>query len=286
MNYYETQYLAIVKDILDNGVDRSDRTGIGSRAVWHKSMSVDLNDGFPILTSRKIALRIAFEEMMFFLRGETDTKKLESKNINIWKGNTSREFLDNRGLHNLPEGDMGKGYGWQLRNFGGTDSVSGIDQLAYILNLAKNNPNDRRMIMSYWNPNQLNEAALVPCHTDYQIGILDGKLNAAFSMRSVDQIYGNCYNFMAYAFLTHIIAKYLKLNVGILGYTGKDVHIYLNQLDIAKEQITRPLFELPTFRINKDINSIDDILSTEFCDIELINYHSHPDFKNKPPMAI
>src|SRR6185312_6056331 len=218
MNNFDVQYKALVKDILANGVNRGDRTGVGSRAVFGKSFTVDLSDGFPILTSRKVSFRIAFEETMFFLRGDTDTKKLESKGINIWKGNTSREFLNKRGLGNLPEGDMGKGYGYQWTRWEKitlTDrmtfkpidtayneydehetSVKGnpvkfidhpmfarveyINQVKDMLHRAKQDPNDRRLLIEAWNPGNLDDMSLPPCHHDQQYQVLDGKLNSLF----------------------------------------------------------------------------------------------------------
>lgn len=313
MNNYETQYLSIMKDVLENGIDRPDRTGIGSRATWHQTMRINLNEGFPIITTRQIALRIAFEETWFFLRGETDTKKLEEKKINIWKGNTSREFLDKIGLGYLPEGHMGKGYSHAWRNFGGdyeryidysvskqdsykhgnifidytkTRANSGVDQIKNLFHGLKNDPNGRRHIVTAWNPQQIKEAALPPCHVYHQYQILDGKLNSAFLARSQDFFFGTPYNIMGYALLNIAFAKALNLESGILGYTGEDVHLYLNQLDMAKEQIERIPKQLPKLNIRKNLSSLDDILALEFSDIELIDYKSYPDFKNKPPMAV
>lgn len=288
MIQFEYQYLNILRQILEKGVDRPDRTGVNSRSIWHASMQVNLAHGFPILTTRKVALRIAFEETWFFLRGETNTKKLEEKKINIWKGNTSREFLDSRGLHHLPEGDYGKAYGFQWRNFGGFPEFAspGIDQVVELIKGLQNDPYSRRHIISAWNPTQLGDMALPPCHLYQQYQILDGKLNSAFVMRSNDFLYGNPYNMMSYALLNHVFAKLLKLEPGVLGFTGMDVHLYQNQLDMAKEQLTRSYTALPELVIRKQINSIDDILEMEYSDLELIDYNPLPDFKNKPPMAI
>lgn len=312
MNNYENQYLSIMKDILENGIDRPDRTGIGSRATWHQSMRINLNEGFPILTTRQIALRIAFEETWFFLRGETDTKKLEEKKINIWKGNTSREFLDKVGLEYLPEGHMGKGYSFQWRNFGGQyqyictekhtrdgyryDDIdidyknylpdSGVDQIKNLFEGLKNDPNGRRHIVTAWNPQQIKASALPPCHLYHQYQILDGKLNSSFLARSQDFLYGTPYNIMGYALLNIAFAKALNLHPGILGYIGEDVHLYSNQLDISKEQIDRNPRKLPKLEIHKSLSTLDDILNLEYKDLELIDYDPLPDFKNKPPMAV
>lgn len=307
INTFDRQYINIMKRILTHGVDRPDRTGIGSRAIWGAMVDVDLADGFPIVTTRKTSFRIAFEETWFFLRGETDTKKLEDKNIFIWKGNTSREFLDGRGLSYLPEGHLGKGYGYQWRNFGGDgyepkyyDYVldkqmydydvrdnTGVDQVINVLNGLKSDPNGRRHIISGWNPQQLNEMALPPCHLYNQYQILNGKLNSSFVMRSHDWLYGGPFNFMGYALLNIAFAKYLKLEPGHLTYFGNDVHIYDNQIDIASQQIKRKPYKLPKIMLNKTLNTIDDIFNIEYQDfIFTTPYKAHPDFKNKPKMAI
>ena len=288
MENYNFQYVELIREILELGADRPDRTGIGSRTLFGKSMTINLRDGFPILTTRKMSLRIAFEETMFFLRGETNTKILEAKNINIWKGNTTREFLDKVGLQHLPEGDMGKGYGFQWRNFGGTADKCGVDQVVTLLEGLKDDPNGRRHLITAWNPLQLDEMSLPPCHLTQQYQILNGKLNSLWFQRSVDSIYGLPTNFMGYAFLNLLFSKYLKLEPGTLTFMGGDVHIYGNQLAMANEQLKRSPFKykLPKLQINKAIDTIDDIFNIEYSDVELIGYESYPDFTNKPPMAV
>lgn len=309
MNNFERQYLNIMKDILENGTRVPNRTGIDTLTTWGQMMKIDLSEGFPIATTRKTTLRIAFEETWFFLRGETDTKKLEEKKINIWKGNTTREFLDGRGLDYLPEGHMGKGYSFAWRNFGGdyettteypTDFTSpviqhrdyskldmlGVDQVTNLLEGLKNDPHGRRHIITGWNPQHIDEAALPPCHLYNQYQVVDGRLNSSFMLRSNDFGFGNPFNVMGYALLNHAFAKYLNLAPGELVFFGNDVHIYDNQIEMCREQITRKPFPLPTLEITKELNSLDDILSMEFSDIKLTGYQAHPDFKNKPSMAI
>ena len=303
MNSFEQQYLGVMKDIIVNGTDRGDRTSVGgSRSIWGCNIEIDLAEGFPTPTTRKVPARIAFEETWFFARGETDTKKLEAKKVNIWKGNTSREFLDGRGLYYLPEGHMGKGYGFQWRNFGGgykkkstsfgtiTDYTrndgKGVDQFVQTLEGLKKDPNGRRHIISGWNPAQLDEMALPPCHLYQQYEVIDGKLNSQFLMRSWDFLYGAPFNVMGYALLNHAFAKYLGLEPGKLSAMGTNVHLYHNQIEIASQQVERTPFALPTLTITKDLKSIDDILALEFTDFVIGKYESHPDFKNKPGMAV
>lgn len=280
-------YLDLVQDVLANGIEREDRTGVGSKSVFGRTLRWDLGKGFPIITTRKVAFRIAFEETMFFLRGETDTTILEHKNINIWKGNTSREFLDKQGLTELPVGSIGKGYSHQWRNFGGDlNQSNGVDQIRELVSSLINDPNGRRHIVSAWNPVQLHETPLPPCHLYHQYQILDGKLNSSFVMRSNDVIYGLPYNIMGYAFINIVLSKMLGLQPGELVYFGNDVHIYNNQLEIAAEQVTRtPDSALPELNIYKDLDSLDDILDLQFDDVELVGYNPQPDFRNKPPMA-
>jgi len=312
MSKFEKQFLGVMEDILVHGHDRPDRTGVGSRATWGCNIEIDLAEGFPIITTRKTTARIAFEETWFFLRGEVDTKKLEDKKINIWKGNTTREFLDSRGLHHLPEGHLGKGYGFQWRNFGGGYHVTGpkptyeakqwdvaeydydysrhdgkgFDQVVATLEGLKKDVNGRRHIISGWNPAQLHEMALPPCHLYQQYQILDGKLNSQFLMRSWDFLYGAPFNIMGYAMLNHAFAKYLNLEPGKLLAMGTDVHLYDNQLEIAAVQVERDPFPLPKLTITKELDTIDDIFALEFTDFVIEGYQAHPDFKNKPGMAV
>lgn len=293
--FFENQYIEHLHDILAYGEREPNRTGIDTLAMWGAKIEIPLANGFPIITTRKTSLRIAFEETWFFLRGETDTKKLEEKKINIWKGNTSREFLDKVGLDYLPEGHMGKGYSFQWRNFGGeymertnyTKQYKGVDQVATLLEGLKNDPTGRRHIITGWNPQQTKEMALPPCHLYQQYRVTSsGKLNSSFMMRSWDFLYGAPFNIMGYALLNHAFAKYLKLEPGLMVAFGNDVHLYENQLEIAREQIQRTPFVLPKLTITKELNSLDDILNMEYSDLLLEGYEAHPDFKNKPKMAV
>jgi len=297
-------YIDLLKDVVYNGINKPDRTGIGSCAVFGRMLRWDLAQGFPIQTTRKIPLRIAFEETMFFLRGETNTKLLEAKNINIWKGNTSREFLDKRGLKNLPEGDMGKGYGYQWRHwetpgrvydpYDGEMSYGTVqtDQISNLLNGIKNDPYGRRHVVTGWNPGQLHEMALPPCHmlhmysVEGDFTVNEGKLNNCFVMRSNDVPFGLPFNIASYALINHIFAKHLGLIPGELVYFGWDVHVYHNQLEMAAEILERTPRPLPKIVIKKDLPKFEDILALQWEDIELIGYDPHPDVKHKPGMAV
>ena len=296
------QYIDLIDEVIVGGHDRVDRTGIGSRFIWGTQMHFDLSSGFPATTVRPVPLRWAFEETMFFLRGETDTKLLEEKGVTIWKGNTTREFLDSRGLNHLPIGNMGKGYGYQWRNFGGTErgvdgylntvayGIEGIDQINDLIDGMISDPDSRRHIVSAWNPMQLNDTALPPCHLLQHYNISNGKLNSLFWMRSNDVIYGLPFNIAQYAFINLFIAKLFNLQPGTLVYQCSDAHIYINQLNMAIDMLERfesnPPKQLPTIEIDKPIESFDDILSLEWDDIEVIGYDPHPDFKDKPKMAV
>lgn len=292
-------YKDLLNDIIQNGIDKPDRTGIGSRAVFGRMLRWDLSQGFPIQTTRRVPLRIAFEETMFFLRGETQTKFLEEKNINIWKGNTSREFLDKRGLTYLEEGDMGRGYGVQWRDWRSIDHFDDVfavpkstDQIKDLLSGIKTDPYSRRHVVTGWNPGELDQMALPPCHMmhlysvegDFTVG--DGKLNNSFVMRSNDVPFGLPFNIASYALINHIFAKHLGMTPGDLVYFGWDVHIYQNQMDMVTEMLAREPRPLPTLVIKKDLPTFDDILALQWEDIELIGYDPYPDVQNKPPMSI
>ena len=295
-------YIDLLKDVMENGFDSPDRTGIGSRKVLGRMLRWDLSEGFPIITTRKVSLRIAFEETMFFLRGHSDTKLLEEKKINIWKGNTTREFLDNRGLTHLKEGDMGRGYGVQWRDWQtpvvsprlGVALVHKTDQIKDLLHGLKTDPSGRRHVVTGWNPGELNQMALPPCHMlhmysvegSFEANSDEGKLHNSFVMRSNDVPFGLPYNIMSYALVNHIFAKYLGLVPGDLVYMGWDVHIYQNQMDMVAEQLTRSPKALPQLVINKELNTFDDIMALQWEDIELIGYDPHPDIKDKPGMAV
>lgn len=277
----EYKYLHLLQDIMEKGVEKSDRTGTGTKSLFGTQLSFDISNSFPILTTKKVFFRGVVEELLWFIRGETDSKKLEVKGVNIWKGNTSREFLDNRSL-DYPEGEIGPCYGFLWRHWGGVygDKESGgIDQLAKIVEAIVNNPNDRRMVVSAWDVENLDKMALNPCHILHQYYVENGRLNLMWYQRSNDFFLGSTFNICSYALLTYLVAKITGLIPGSITYAMADTHVYLNHIDQAKEQLTRVPYPFPKLNIKKDIKTLKDIENLQFEDFELIGYQSHPAIK-------
>ena len=292
MNHEEFRYLQLLGDVLQNGSKKEDRTEDGTVSLFGTQLRFSLEENkVPMLTTKKMFVKGVVEELLFFLRGDTDTKKLEAKGVNIWKGNTSREFLDKVGLRYLPEGHMGKGYGFQWRKFGAHDDVidyesgiyqsvdQGFDQLKQVVETLKTNPNDRRMIISAWHPAQLKKAALPPCHMMVQFYVDNGKLSSQFYMRSVDTFLGLPFNLLSYAILTRILAQTTGLEAKELIFVGGDTHIYKNHIPSVMEQLIREPYPFPTMVINKNLNTVGDIEALKFEDFKFENYQCHPAIK-------
>lgn len=291
----DLEYTSLLKRILANGVKTENRTGIDTISTFGEMMKVDISDNkLAVISCRRVSPRIAFEELMFMLNGKTQTKELEEKNINIWKGNTSNEFLINRGLGHLSEGDMGRMYGSQLRFFTGYDNdiddVLWHDQLKYIIDEINNNPTSRRIITTHYNPTESDQGVLFPCHIMTQFIVRGNELDCLFWMRSSDVPYGLCYNLLFYNMFCSLIANLCNLKPSRLIYQSGDAHIYQNQLDcgmidymIDNAGINQTV---PKFIINKDLQTLDDMLSLTFDDVTIKDYNPCPDFKDKPPMAI
>jgi thymidylate synthase len=279
MNLEEKQYLDLLSKIINEGSEKKDRTGIGTKSIFGTQLRFSLeNNKIPMLTTKKMFSRGIIEELLFFIRGNTNTKLLEEKGVNIWKGNTSREFLDKRGLNHYPEGEMGPMYGSKWRNF------NGVDQLKNCLDLIKNDPDSRRILITAYDPSASKDCVLDPCHLLVQFYVDNGKLSCQFQMRSTDYFLGFPFNAMSYAILTHIMAKAVGLEAKELIFVGGDTHIYNNHLTQVKEQISRKPFDFPTLNINKEISNIEDMENLKFEDFKIIGYQSHPAIK--APMAV
>ena len=291
----EFQYLHLLEDIMEQGTDKGDRTGVGTRSIFGTQLKFDLEKSFPILTTKRVFWKGVVEELLWFIRGDTNSKHLEDKGVNIWKGNTSREFLDNMGL-TYPEGFIGPGYGFQWRQWNGEYTIDGlghvvnnaftdkgVDQLSDALDKIKNKPNDRRIIVSAWNPTQIDKMALPPCHMMFQFYVADGKLHCQWYQRSVDCFLGLPFNISSYALLTCLFAKAANLTPGTLTFCGGDTHVYQNHFDQCKLQMSRKPFKFPTLSM-PDITSLEDIEQLSLSDFAFDSYDCHPPIK--APMAV
>lgn len=280
-NNSELQYLHLLSNVYENGIQNIGRNGLVS-SCFSKSLNFDLRFGFPLLTTKKMFFRGIVEELIFFLKGQTDTKILESKNINIWKGNTSREFLDKAELYDYKDGQMGPMYGFQWRHFGAEYEPSniepgGMDQLLHIIHNIKMNPKSRRLIMTDFNPLQADEGVLFPCHSIIlQFFVEDGFLDMFCFNRSSDLFLGLPFNIASsslmliiIAYLTNLIPRKFHLSLG-------DCHIYKEHFDAVEEQLTRIPYHLPSVKIVKPFSSVEKLTFDHF---ELENYLSHSSIK-------
>jgi thymidylate synthase len=265
-----------MKEILQSGNPKMDRTKVGTKSLFGKQLKFSLrNNTFPLMTTRKMFLRGIFAELMLFIRGQTNNQILEDQKISIWRGNTSREFLDLRGLHHMPVGDMGASYGFLFRHFGAKYTTclenyegKGIDQLKNVIDTIKTNPNDRRMIISLWDPTNLDNCPLPPCLYNYQFYVHNGELYCMMTQRSSDFAVAGGWNIATGALLTYLIANVCDLKPAELIWNLGDVHIYNNLSTQVERQITRVPSPFPKIIINKKEN-IEDF---EFSDLELLCY--------------
>jgi dihydrofolate reductase/thymidylate synthase len=270
----EMQYLDLCQNVINNGVKRMDRTGVGTLSNFCVQMRFSLrNNILPLLTTKRVFWRGVAEELLWFIKGSTNANELTEKGIHVWDGNGSREFLDNRGLPERDVGDLGPVYGFQWRHFGAnyTDMHAdykgqGVDQLAECINSIKNNPCDRRIIMSAWNPTDLKLMALPPCHMFCQffVDTEKGELSCQMYQRSADLGLGVPFNIASYALLTHMMAQVCGLKAGDFIHVIGDAHVYLNHVDAIKEQLTRNPRPFPTLEINKNKSCIDDFVYDDF----------------------
>lgn len=292
INPEEMQYLNICRDILTNGVRRGDRTGTGTLSKFGVQMRYSLRDDtLPLLTTKRTFWRGVAEELLWFIQGSTNANDLAEKDIHIWDGNGSREFLDSRELGHREVGDLGPVYGFQWRHFGAeyTDmhadyTGKGVDQLVDCIEKIKNSPEDRRIVMSAWNPKDLDLMALPPCHMFCQFYVDTDKneLSCQMYQRSADMGLGVPFNIASYALLTHMIAKVTGRKLGDFVHTIGDAHIYLNHVDALKEQLERKPRAFPKLKFReKHGNAYDDIDGFVFDDFEVIGYKPHASIKMK-----
>lgn len=253
-------YLDLLQDILDNGVDKGDRTGTGTRSVFGRQMRFDLSKGFPLVTTKKVHLKSIIYELLWFLKGDTNVRYLQEHGVRIWN-----EWADENG-------DLGPVYGSQWRNWDG----KGIDQIKNLIDTLKKNPNDRRMIVTAWNPSEIPNMKLPPCHMIFQFYVANNKLSCMLYQRSCDMFLGVPFNIASYALLTMMIAHVCGFELGEFVHTLGDTHIYHNHFDQVKEQLCREPRPLPQMLIKRKVDSIDDF---QYEDFELINYDPWPAIK-------
>lgn len=258
----EWQYLNLLRDILDNGVRRDDRTGTGTLGVFGRQMRFDLSKGFPLLTTKKLHTRSIFIELLWFLRGETNIAWLKDNGVSIWD-----EWAD-------ANGDLGPVYGKQWRSWAAPNGSS-IDQIQKLVHGLKTNPNSRRHIVSAWNPADVDDMALPPCHCLFQFFVADGKLSCQLYQRSADVFLGVPFNIASYALLTHMLAKVVGLEPGDFVHTFGDAHLYLNHLEQAELQLSRAPLPLPTLSVADK----DDLFGFDLSDFVLNDYQSWPHIK-------
>lgn len=261
-------YLDLVKHILENGTDKSDRTGTGTRSVFGYQMRFDLKEGFPMVTTKKLHLRSIIHELLWFLKGETNIKYLKDNGVSIWD-----EWADENG-------ELGPVYGKQWRSWTGADGKT-HDQIIDLIQQIKKNPDSRRLIVNAWNVAELPKMALMPCHTLFQFYVADGKLSCQLYQRSADVFLGVPFNIASYALLTMMVAQICDLELGDFVHTFGDVHLYNNHFEQARLQLSRTPFPLPTMKINPEVK---DIFGFTFEDFTLEGYQSHPAIK--APVAV
>ena len=291
------QYHNLMKFILDNGVEKMDRTGVGTRSIFGYQMRFNLSDGFPLLTTKRVHFKSILHELLWFIRGDTNIRYLVSNGVNIWNDWPYQNWLKETGQNvkyqtyspewraNMKEfvekikeddefaskyGDLGPVYGRQWRNFGG------IDQLAQLIDDLNNNAHSRRLIVSAWNPEDIPvmvKSGLPPCHTLFQFYVADGKLSCQLYQRSADVFLGVPFNIASYALLTFMIAKVTGFEPGDFVHTFGDAHLYLNHFDQVNEQLSRDSYPLPNLIINDEVATLFDF---SYEDFELRNYQHHP----------
>ncbi|XP_064601869.1 thymidylate synthase-like [Liolophura sinensis] len=276
----EYNYLTAIQQILDHGHRKSNRTGTDTLSLFGVHMRYNLRNSFPLLTTKRVFWKAVAEELLWFIQGCTDSRKLNEKGVKIWDANGAKEFLAKRGLGHREEGDLGPVYGFQWRHFGAeykdfnTDYTGqGVDQLQDVINKIKNDPDDRRIIMSAWNPVDLPKMALPPCHSFCQFYVVNGELSCQMYQRSGDMGLGVPFNIASYSLLTYMIAKVTGLKPGDFVHCIGDAHVYVNHIKPLKVQLKRTPRPFPTLTITRDVQNIDDFTMEDF---KLEGYNPHP----------
>lgn len=262
------QYEQLLKHIYETGTFKSDRTGTGTRSIFGAQLRFNLQEGFPLITTKKVHLKSIIHELLWFIKGETNTKYLKDNGVSIWD-----EWANENG-------ELGPVYGYQWRSWPAANGVY-IDQLSEVIDTIKKNPDSRRMIVSAWNVADLNKMALMPCHAFFQFYVADGKLSCQLYQRSADMFLGVPFNIASYAFLTHMIAQVCNLEVGDFIHTFGDAHIYSNHFEQVELQLSREPRPYPSLQLNPAIKSIFDFTYEDFT---IQNYNPHPAIK--APVAV
>jgi thymidylate synthase len=257
------QYLDLLRHVLEDGVPKHDRTGVGTRSVFGYQMRFDLSRGFPLVTTKKLYVKAIVYELLWFLSGDTNVRWLQRHGVTIWD-----EWADENG-------DLGPVYGKQWRSWPAVGGGS-IDQMANIVSAIKKTPDSRRLMVTAWNPAEVEEMALPPCHCLFQFYVAGGKLSCQLYQRSADVFLGVPFNIASYALLTMMVAQVAGLEPGEFVHTLGDAHLYLNHLDQARLQLSRTPYPLPTLRLNP---AVDDLFSFRYEDVTLENYRAHPSIK-------